>query len=122
MIESGWMDRPFRRGAIAEEIPLTGRITTVVDVFDALTRERPYKEAWPLERAVAEIAEQRDDQFDPRIVHAFVSIQEHMTDAAIGTDVASSITPAEPRPIVHSRTAFASHDGRESDGDPRTQP
>ncbi len=34
-------------------IPLMGRITTVADVFDALTHERPYKEAWPLERAIS---------------------------------------------------------------------
>jgi putative two-component system response regulator len=80
-------------GAVAEEIPLTGRITTVADVFDALTHERPYKEAWPLERAVAEIVQQRGDQFDPRIVDAFVSIQDHIADAAVGADVASSITP-----------------------------
>jgi HD-GYP domain-containing protein (c-di-GMP phosphodiesterase class II) len=48
-----------------------GRITTVADVFDALTHERPYKEAWPLDEAIAEIARQRGDQFDPRVVDAF---------------------------------------------------
>jgi putative two-component system response regulator len=80
-------------GAVAEEIPLTGRITTVADVFDALTHERPYKDAWPLERAIEEIAQQRGDQFDPRIVDAFVSIQEAMAEAAIGTEAASTIAP-----------------------------
>jgi putative two-component system response regulator len=80
-------------GAVAEEIPLTGRITTVADVFDALTHARPYKEAWPLERAIEEIAQQRGDQFDPRIVDAFVSIQEDMAEAAVGAGVASPISP-----------------------------
>jgi putative two-component system response regulator len=80
-------------GAVAEEIPLTGRITTVADVFDALTHARPYKEAWPLERAIDEIAQQRGDQFDPRIVDAFVLIQDDMAEAAVGTDATSSIAP-----------------------------
>jgi putative two-component system response regulator len=80
-------------GAVAEEIPLTGRITTVADVFDALTHARPYKDAWPLERAIEEIAQQRGDQFDPRVVDAFVSIQEDMAEAAVGTGAPSAISP-----------------------------
>jgi len=79
-----WNGRGYA-GAIAEEIPLMGRITTVADVFDALTHERPYKEAWPLERAIDEIAAQRGEQFDPRIVDAFVRIQEHLAVAAVGS-------------------------------------
>lgn len=71
-------------GAFGEEIPLMGRLTTVADVFDALTHERPYKEAWPLERAIDEIVAQRGEQFDPRVVDAFVAIQEHMAVAAAG--------------------------------------
>jgi putative two-component system response regulator len=80
-------------GAVAEEIPLTGRITTVADVFDALTHARPYKDAWPLERAIEEIAQQRGDQFDPRVVDAFVSIQERMAEAAVGSGAPSAISP-----------------------------
>jgi len=76
-------------GAIADEIPLTGRITTVADVFDALTHERPYKEAWPLDRAIAEIAEQRGEQFDPRVADAFVATQDHLADVAVGAPSAS---------------------------------
>ncbi len=78
-----WDGRGYA-GAIAEEIPLMGRITTVADVFDALTHERPYKEAWPLERAIDEIAGQRAEQFDPRVVDAFGAIQDHLAVAAIG--------------------------------------
>lgn len=82
-----WDGRGYA-GAIAEEIPLMGRVTTVADVFDALTHERPYKEAWPLERAIEEIAAQQGEQFDPRIVDAFVAIQEHLAVAAIGPPTA----------------------------------
>jgi putative two-component system response regulator len=84
-----WNGRGYA-GAIADEIPLMGRITTVADVFDALTHERPYKEAWPLERAIDEIAGQRGEQFDPGVVDAFVTIQEHLAATAVGTASAFS--------------------------------
>jgi putative two-component system response regulator len=57
-----------------EEIPLEGRIVAVADVFDALTNERPYKTAWPVEKAVAEIEAQAGRQFDPQVVAAFTRL------------------------------------------------
>jgi putative two-component system response regulator len=57
-----------------EEIPLASRIVAVVDTFDALVRERPYKPAWTPVEAVREIVAQRGRQFDPRVVDAFVEI------------------------------------------------
>jgi len=74
-------------GAVGVEIPLMGRITTVADVFDALTHERPYKEAWPLGEAIAEIQAQRGRQFDPHVVDAFLTIQEQVALAALGATV-----------------------------------
>ena len=62
------------RGLKGEEIPLPGRITTMADVFDALTHERPYKKAWPIAQVREEIAKQSGRQFDPRIVDAFIPI------------------------------------------------
>ena len=61
-------------GLAGDRIPLAGRIVTVADVFDALTQKRPYKSAWPLDEAVAEIERQRGRQFDPDIVDAFLRI------------------------------------------------
>lgn len=52
-------------GLKGEEIPLTGRIVAVVDAFDALTQERPYKKAWTREEAVAEIRQGSGQHFDP---------------------------------------------------------
>ena len=49
-----------------EMIPVSGRIVTVADVFDALTSERPYKKAWPRDQAIEEIQGQSGRQFDPQ--------------------------------------------------------
>ncbi|MBI3912266.1 MAG: response regulator [Armatimonadetes bacterium] len=57
-----------------ELIPLAGRIVAVADVFDVLTHERPYKEAWTEAKAIAEIESQSDRQFDPRVVGAFLRL------------------------------------------------
>ena len=58
-------------GIAGESIPLSGRIVAVADVFDALTHERPYKRAWPLEEAVREIEKGAQSQFDAHVVRAF---------------------------------------------------
>jgi response regulator RpfG family c-di-GMP phosphodiesterase len=58
-------------GVSGESIPLFGRIVAVADVFDALTSERPYKEAWPLERAEMFLREGAGTHFDPACVEAF---------------------------------------------------
>jgi putative two-component system response regulator len=55
-------------------IPIESRIVAVADVFDALTHARPYKHAWPIDQAVAEIVRQRGRHFDPRIVDAFLDL------------------------------------------------
>ena len=61
-------------GLAGEAIPLAARIVSVADVFDALTHDRPYKVAWSVEEAVAEIRAQSGAQFDPRVVAAFLSL------------------------------------------------
>ncbi len=52
-------------------IPVFGRIVSIADVFDALTTKRPYKPAWPFERALDLIMEERGRQFDPDLVNIF---------------------------------------------------
>jgi putative two-component system response regulator len=71
-----WDGSGYPDGLKGERIPLSGRIVTVADVFDALIHDRPYKHAWPIERAVAEITAQRGRQFDPDVVHAFLGLLE----------------------------------------------
>ena len=61
----------YPRGLQGEEISIEARIAMVADVFDALITKRPYKEAWPLERAFAYIENERGKHFDPQCVDAF---------------------------------------------------
>ena len=70
------------RGVISDQIPLAGRVVAVADVFDALTHKRPYKSAWPLAEAIAEIERQRARQFDPDVVDAFLRVIEQQSRSA----------------------------------------
>lgn len=60
----------YPKGLRGEEIPLSARIIAVADVFDALTSKRPYKEAWPVEKALGVIREEAGRHFDPAVVAA----------------------------------------------------
>lgn len=66
-----WDGSGYPAGLKGEAIPLCGRIVALADVFDALTHPRPYKPAWPLADAVAEIERLSGAQFDPAVVDAF---------------------------------------------------
>lgn len=57
-----------------EDIPLTGRVVAIADVFDALTTERPYKKAWPIEEAIEFLKGQSGKHFDPKLVELFIGI------------------------------------------------
>jgi putative two-component system response regulator len=62
----------YPRGLKGADIPIAGRIVAVADVYDALTHERPYKDAWPVPRALAEIVSKRGTHFDPVVVDALL--------------------------------------------------
>ncbi|MEX2529201.1 MAG: HD domain-containing phosphohydrolase [Gemmatimonadota bacterium] len=66
-----WDGTGYPRSLKGEEIPLVGRIVAIADVFDALTTDRPYKESWSVERAVAFIESQAGQHFDPDLVRSF---------------------------------------------------
>lgn len=67
-----WNGQGYPQRLKGEEIPLIGRIVAIADVFDALTSKRPYKPAWPLEKAVALIQEESGRHFDPALVPVFM--------------------------------------------------
>lgn len=66
-----WDGKGYPRGLAGDDIPLSARIASISDVFDALTTPRPYKSAWSLDAAVAEIDAQRGRLFEPGLVDLF---------------------------------------------------
>ena len=66
-----WDGAGYPAGLAGESIPIESRVVAVSDVYDALTHERPYKPAWTVEAAGAEILSQSGRQFDPDVVQAF---------------------------------------------------
>ncbi len=66
-----WNGNGYPRGLKGSEIHIYGRIVALVDVFDALTHKRQYKEAWAIDDAVKYIIDHRETQFDPELVDIF---------------------------------------------------
>ena len=69
-----WDGDGYPAGLLGEEIPLGARIFAVCDAFDAMTSDRPYREALPVEQAVEEIIDAAGRQFDPEVVKAFAGL------------------------------------------------
>jgi putative two-component system response regulator len=69
-----WDGSGYPAGLRGEEIPISGRIVALADVFDVLTHSRAYDEAWTVERAVEEFGRARGMQFDPAVVDAFLEL------------------------------------------------
>lgn len=64
----------YPHGLAGEAIPIEGRIVAIADVFDALTSERPYKAAWPVEKAVELLEKEKGKHFDPYLVDCFIAV------------------------------------------------
>ncbi len=69
-----WDGTGYPRGLKGEQIPLAARIFAVVDVWDALRSDRPYRPAWSVERTLAFIQEHSGTHFDPRVVEVFMHV------------------------------------------------
>jgi len=67
-----WDGSGYPHGILGEEIPISARIAAISDVFDALTSERPYKKAWPIEKAIATVREESGKHFEPALVDLFI--------------------------------------------------
>ena len=73
-----WDGSGYPKGLRGKDIPLFGRITGICDVFDALVSERPYKKAWPFEKALAEIGSGAGSHFDPELVRLFMGRESEL--------------------------------------------
>lgn len=67
-----WNGKGYPEGLTGEDIPIAARIVAIADVFDALTTKRPYKEAWPVEKATDLIQREAGEHFDPTLAGLFL--------------------------------------------------
>jgi putative two-component system response regulator len=81
-----WDGAGYPRGLKGDDIPLAARIVAIADVVDALSSDRPYRDAWPKEQIATEIVRQSGRQFDPSVVEAYLRItaQRAPSDATVG--------------------------------------
>jgi HD-GYP domain-containing protein (c-di-GMP phosphodiesterase class II) len=66
-----WDGSGYPRGLLKKQIPLSVRIFSVLDAWDALRYDRPYRKAWPKEKVLEFIAAQSGKDFDPEVVKLF---------------------------------------------------
>ena len=69
-----WDGAGYPRGLKGEQIPLEARLFAVVDVWDAVTSDRPYRKAWSKEQAAQHIRDQSGKHFDPKVVNDFLNM------------------------------------------------
>ncbi len=82
-------------GLAGEEIPIASRILLVTDAFDAMTTDRPYRKAMPIEAAIEELKRNKGSQFDPAVVDAFLRML-----AREGAQPLRRMAAARPRPVA----------------------
>ncbi len=83
-----WDGSGYPRGLRGDDIPLAGQIVAVADVFDTLVSERPYKRAWPMEKAVAEMQQLAGRWFAPRLIIALLRVLAEEPELVAGASAA----------------------------------
>lgn len=73
-----WDGSGYPYGLKGNEIPIVGQIVSIVDVYDALTHQRPYKKAWTIEETLIEIKLQSGKKFNPVLVEVFINLITNM--------------------------------------------
>jgi putative nucleotidyltransferase with HDIG domain len=71
-----WDGTGYPRRLKEEHIPLSARVFAIIDVWDALRSDRPYRAAWQEEKVLAHLKEQSGKHFDPKVVQAFFRVME----------------------------------------------
>lgn len=86
-----WDGQGYPKGLATKHIPFSARLFSVVDVFDALTSTRPYKQAWSIDAARQYLETESGKQFDPGFVKLFLSLPLASTEVA--SDNSSYVKP-----------------------------
>lgn len=107
-----WDGRGYPDGLAGEEIPVEARIVTACDSFNAMTTTRSYREAMPVEAAIAEMERCAGTQFDPDVVTALLAVIHRLDEedealAEAAATAATSETEDLPEPVAVSAPAIA---------------
>ncbi|WP_232364050.1 ATP-binding response regulator [Desulforapulum autotrophicum] len=86
-----WNGKGYPCGLSRQEIPIEARISTIADFWDAITSDRPYREAMPLEKAIAIMHQERGKSFDPELFDLFMDEQDKLYLRYIGQDKIKSL-------------------------------
>ena len=84
-----WDGSGYPRGLKGTDIPLPARIFSIVDVWDALTSDRPYRAAWPIEKVLDYIHDRSGTEFDPQVVSVFIRVMESELDRVGEPEIAT---------------------------------
>jgi len=74
-----WDGTGYPRRLKGTQIPLAARVFAVVDVYDALTSDRPYRKAWSKEKAIQYILDESGKHFDPKVVEVFMELRQKLS-------------------------------------------
>lgn len=88
-----WDGSGYPRGLKGDQIPLAARLFAIVDVWDALRSDRPYRPAWGLERVREHIAQQSGTHFDPAVVALFLRFIAESADADLAREESETLMP-----------------------------
>lgn len=113
-----WNGSGYPGNLSGSAIPLSARITSLADVFDALTHKRPYKIAWPIDAALDEIAQLKGSQFDPQLTDLFIVLVARLRNDHIDLDsFLGQAAFASPFLQARSRIWNALHKSHDRDGE-----
>lgn len=87
-----WDGTGYPAGLKGYAIPLQGRLMAIIDVYDALTNERPYKKAIPHEEALEIIKSEIGTHFDPQVASVFLEYEKEIKSAVLESDLFSDLT------------------------------
>ena len=97
-----WDGTGYPAGLRGEEIPLAARILTVVDCFDALTSDRPYRGAMSTAEAFGILQARRGTMYDPQVVDRFIALQPQLAATMRQGEPAAERAPASTPPASAS--------------------